>query len=84
MKQLMALRGVPSDPDSATKAFADLKDELAKEKAAQETTQIEVDMPTPVVESLNISADKFAAQIPILEEKVTHLENKVIDRLNEL
>jgi hypothetical protein len=31
--QLMALGIVPDDPDSATKAFADLKIELDQEKA---------------------------------------------------
>jgi hypothetical protein len=34
MDQLMALGIIPGDPDSAAKAFADLRDELAKEKAA--------------------------------------------------
>jgi hypothetical protein len=34
MDQLMALGIIPGDPDSAVKAFADLRDELAKEKAA--------------------------------------------------
>jgi hypothetical protein len=33
---------------------------------------------------LKISVDKFAAQIPILEDKVKHLENKVVDGLNEV
>jgi hypothetical protein len=33
---------------------------------------------------LKISADIFAAQIPFLEEKVKHLDNKVIDGRNEL
>jgi hypothetical protein len=32
MDQLMALGIIPGDPDSAAKAFADLRDELAKEK----------------------------------------------------
>jgi hypothetical protein len=31
-----------------------------------------------------IFADKFAAQIPILEEKVKHLGNKVVDGLTEV
>jgi hypothetical protein len=39
---------------------------------------------TWVVKDLKISADKFTAQIPNLEEKVKHLENKVIDGLNEV
>jgi hypothetical protein len=34
MDQLMALGIIPGDSDSAAKAFADLRDELAKEKAA--------------------------------------------------
>jgi hypothetical protein len=33
---------------------------------------------------LKILADRFIAQIPDLEEKVKHLDNKVIDGLNEL
>jgi hypothetical protein len=59
-EQHMALGVVPSVPDSAAKAFADLKAELDKEKAARETAQTEVDMLTWVVKDLKISADKFA------------------------
>jgi hypothetical protein len=33
---------------------------------------------------LKISIDKFAAQIPTLKDKVKHLENKVVDGLNEV
>jgi hypothetical protein len=33
---------------------------------------------------LKISAYNFAAKIPTLKEKVKHLDNKVIDGLNEL
>jgi hypothetical protein len=55
---------VPNDLDSAAKAFADLK-----------LAQIEVDTLTWVVKDLKISADKFAAQILTLEDKVKHLEN---------
>jgi hypothetical protein len=36
----MALGVVPGDPNSATKAFAILKHELAKGKAAQETAHL--------------------------------------------
>jgi hypothetical protein len=39
---------------------------------------------TQAVKDLKIYADKFAAQIPILDEKVKHLENKVVDGLNEV
>jgi chromosome segregation ATPase len=84
MDQLMGLGVIPGDPDSATKAFADLRDELAKEKAAREMAQVEVDTLTRTVESLKIIADKSAAQIPVHEEKVKHLDNKVIDGLNEI
>jgi uncharacterized coiled-coil protein SlyX len=75
----MALGIVPGDLDSAAKAFADLKAELEKEKAAQEMAQTEVDTLTQAVKDLKIFADKFVAQVPILEEKVKHLESKVID-----
>jgi hypothetical protein len=60
MDKLMPLGLILGDPDLAAKAFADLRDELAKEKAARETAQIEVDTLTRVVKSLKISADKFA------------------------
>jgi hypothetical protein len=33
---------------------------------------------------LKISADKFVAQIPTLKDKVKHLENKVVDGLNDV
>jgi hypothetical protein len=46
--------------------------------------QAEVDTLTRVVKGLMISADKFAAQVPTLEEKIKHLDNKVIDGLNEI
>jgi predicted nucleic acid-binding Zn-ribbon protein len=81
-EQLMALGVVSSDPDSAAKAFTDLKAELEKEKAARETVKVEVDTLTQAAKSLKISANKFSAQIPALEEKVKHLDNKVVDGLN--
>jgi hypothetical protein len=71
----MALGIIPGDPDSATKAFADLKTKLDKEKANQKTAQIEADTLTQAVKDLKISADKFATQIPTFEDKVKHLEN---------
>jgi hypothetical protein len=37
-EELMALGVVPDDPNSATKAFTDLKLELDKEKATRETS----------------------------------------------
>jgi hypothetical protein len=46
--------------------------------------QIEVDVLSQVVQDLKISADRFATHIPTLEDKVKHLENKVVDGLNEI
>jgi hypothetical protein len=80
----MALDVVLGDQDSGTKAFADLKTELNNEKAAQKAAQIEVDTLAQAVKDLKISNDKFAAQIPTLEDKVKYLENKVVDGLNEV
>jgi chromosome segregation ATPase len=80
----MALGIVPGESDSATTAFADLKIELDKEKAVRKAAQIEVDTLSRVVRDLKTSAEKFAAQIPTLEDKVEHLENKVVDGLNEV
>jgi chromosome segregation ATPase len=80
----MALGIVPGDPDSATKAFADLKTELDNEKTVQKAAQIKVDMLARAVKDLKISADKFTAQIPTLGDKVKYLENKVVDGLNEV
>jgi hypothetical protein len=57
----MALGVVSSDPESAAKAFVDLKAELAKEKVVREIVQVEVETLTRAVESLKISADKFFA-----------------------
>jgi hypothetical protein len=80
----MALGIIPSDLDSAAKAFIDMKIELDKEKVAQIEGQIEIDVLTWAVKDLKISADRFAAQIPTLEDKVKHLEDKVVDGLNEV
>jgi hypothetical protein len=82
----MALGIILGDPDSAVEAFTDLKIELEKEKTAWKAAQIEVDMLAQAVKVLKISADKFAAQtqIPTLEDQVKHLENKVVDGLNEV
>jgi hypothetical protein len=71
MEQLMALGVVLGDLDSATKAFIDLKNELAKEKVVRETAQTKVEILTWAVRDLKISANRFVAQIPVLEEKVS-------------
>jgi hypothetical protein len=80
----MALDIIPSNLNLAAKALADLKVDLDREKAARLTTQIEVDVLSWAVKDLKISNDKFATQIPTLEDKVRHLENKVVDGLNEV
>jgi hypothetical protein len=80
----MALGIIPSDPNSAAKAFANLKIKLDKEKTSWKAAQIEVDTLALPVNDFKISTDKFAAQIPTLEDKVKHLENKVVDGLNEV
>jgi outer membrane murein-binding lipoprotein Lpp len=36
------------------------------------------------VRHLKISTDRFASQISTLEDKVKHLENKVVDGLNKV
>jgi hypothetical protein len=59
----MALSIIPSHPDSATKAFANLKTELDKERAARITGQVKIDVLTQAVQDLKISADRFTAQI---------------------
>jgi hypothetical protein len=65
-------------------AFVDLKVELDKEKAARITSQVKIDVLTRAVKDLKISADRFVAQIPTIEDKVKHLENKVVDGLNKV
>jgi hypothetical protein len=56
----MTLGIIPCDPDSAAKAFAELKTELDKEKTTRKADQIEVDMLAQAVKDLKISTDKFA------------------------
>jgi hypothetical protein len=80
----MALGIIPGEPHSAAKAFIDLKTELDKEMAARIIGQIEIDVLTQAVKDLKISADRFATQVPTLEDKVKHLKNKVVDGLIEV
>jgi chromosome segregation ATPase len=65
------------------KAFADLKADLDEEKVARLIAQVEVDVLSRAIKDLKISADRFATQIPTLEDKVKHLEDKVEDGLKE-
>jgi Ni,Fe-hydrogenase III component G len=80
----MALGIIPGAPDSASKTFADMKADLDEEKATQLIAQVKVDVLSQAVRDLKISANRFATLIPTLEDKVKHLENKVVDRLNEV
>jgi hypothetical protein len=80
----MALGIVPCEPDSTAKAFVYLKTELDMEKAVRIATQIEINVVNRAVKDLKIYADRFTTQIPTLEDKVKHLENKVVDGLNEV
>jgi predicted phage-related endonuclease len=75
---------VLSDPDLDAKALVDLKTELDKEKAAWIAAQIKIDVLTRAVKDLKISTDRFAARSPTLEDKVKHLDNIVVDGLNEV
>jgi hypothetical protein len=71
-------------PDSATNAIANLKAELHKEKAPRFEAQIVADVLTRAVKDLKISADRYATQIPTPEDKINHLEGKVVDELKEV
>jgi hypothetical protein len=80
----MALGINPGTPDMTSKAFVDLKANLDEENDARLAAQIEVNVLSRAVKDLKISANRFATQIPTLEDKVKHLENKVVDGLNEV
>jgi chromosome segregation ATPase len=84
MEQLLALSVKPGDQDSAAKSLVALKTKLAEEKDAREKVQSENETLARVVDDLKKSADRFATQIPDLEEKIKHLNNKVLDELTEL
>jgi peptidoglycan hydrolase CwlO-like protein len=68
----------------ATRSLATLESELAEEKVVQEKAQTETETLDRAVEDLKKSADRFAAQIPVLEEKVKHLDNQVLDAQTKL
>jgi hypothetical protein len=61
-----------------------MKADLDEQKATRVAAQVKVDVLSWAVKDLKISADRFATQIPTLEDKVKHLENKVVDGLNEV
>jgi hypothetical protein len=72
------------DQDSAAKSLVALKSELVAEKAAQEKAQSEAESLALVTGDLKKTADGLATQVPILEEKLKHLDNKVLDGLTEI
>jgi hypothetical protein len=82
--QLLALGVILGAPGSKAKAHVDLKVDLDEEKAAWVTAQVEADILSRAVHDLKVSADRFASQIPTLEEKVKHLEDKVVEGLKEV
>jgi hypothetical protein len=59
MQHLTALGVVPGDPDSAAKAFADLKTELGKEKIVRQIAQIEVETLTRAIGGLKFLPADF-------------------------
>jgi hypothetical protein len=82
--QLHALGDIPGAPSSEAKSFADLKVDLDEEKAARVIAQVEADVLSLVVRNMKVSVDRFASQIPTLEDKVKHLEDKVVEGLKEV
>jgi hypothetical protein len=82
--QLLALGVIPGAPGSETQALASLKADLDIEKAARVAAQVKADVLSWAVRDRKVSANKFATQIPILEDKVKHLEDKVMEGLKEV
>jgi phage-related tail protein len=77
MEQLTSLGVDPRDNDSAARYLTSLKSELADEKAAQKEDKDELQTLACACDDLKKTADKFAAQ-------VTELEQKVLVGLSEL
>jgi septal ring factor EnvC (AmiA/AmiB activator) len=67
----------------AAKSVAAMKAELAEEKVTRAKVQAKTETVARKVEDLKKMADRFATQISSLEEKVEHLDNKVIDVFTE-
>jgi predicted nucleic acid-binding Zn-ribbon protein len=84
MEQLTPLGVEPGEQDSAVKSLVALKNELAEEKLAQEKAQTDTDTLSRAVEELKKIADQLSARVPPLEDQVKHLDNKILDLLNEL
>jgi predicted nucleic acid-binding Zn-ribbon protein len=84
MEQLVALGVEPGDQDSTTKSLTSLKNELAKEKLAQEKAQTDVETLTWAVEELNKTTNQLTTWVHSLGDQVKHLDNKVLDLLTKL
>jgi predicted nucleic acid-binding Zn-ribbon protein len=84
MEQLVALGVEPGDQDSTTKSLTSLKNELAKEKLAQEKAQTDVETLTWTVEELNKTTNQLTTWVHSLGDQVKHLDNKVLDLLTKL
>jgi hypothetical protein len=80
----MALGIIPGAPVLEAKDFTDLKADLDEEKAARVAAQVDADVLSRAVHDLKVSANRFATLIPTLEDKVKHLEDKVVEGLNEV
>jgi hypothetical protein len=70
MQQLTTLDVDPEYKDSPASYLASLKSKLAHEKAARKQAQDEVETLGCEVGNLKKMTDKFAAQVPPLEEKI--------------
>jgi chromosome segregation ATPase len=80
----LALGIKPSDQDSAARSLTALKTEMAEEKATWEKAQAENETLVLAVDDLKKLVDRFATQIPGLEEKIKHRDNMVLDGLTDL
>jgi hypothetical protein len=67
---LLALGIIHGGPDSAAKAFADLKIELDKKRTARKAAQIEVDMLAWTVQDLKTSAKSLPLKSPLSKTRL--------------
>jgi hypothetical protein len=70
MEQLMSLCVELGDKDSTARYLASLKSKLADDKASRKEAQVEVKALARAVGDLKKMVEKFASQVPELEEKV--------------
>jgi hypothetical protein len=77
MEQLTTLDIESGDNESTGRYLASLKSELMEEKATRKKAEAKVETLVWAISDLRITTDKFAAQVPALEEKV-------LDGLKEL